>query len=481
MQPKTTNGVDSNLARDLLALAELAPDLKPQLDAAASAPQTAMATAPGALRVLDLDELAALPPPTWLIDGMVPRGGFAVLYGPSGAGKSFLALDWALSVAYGQAWQDRPTQAGAVVYIAGEGVGGLAQRVAAWRQYHDRASRAPFYIIRDTVNLLESTTPGAVLAALALRDDQAPALVIIDTLARTMVGGDENGTRDMGAFIANADQIRRATGATVLIVHHTGKDTSRGERGSSALRAAADTMIALDAEGTLISVTCDKQKDAPPFAQIGLERVKVGASCVLTAGTVITSQRVAISPTAYKVLAFIGNPILSGGAKSAEIATGTRIAEWAVYRVLKELDDAGLLDYDKPPGTRGRHFWPTQAGYELLAITSNTSKSLTASYCEQPSPVTQSLTSTSTSRRDASASKLVSDGASESVLPAKPKAQPGNTQPAAQLGSCLRCGCATWLPNPTGPGRLLECWDADGHCSRPASSRNGAHPEEVHS
>jgi hypothetical protein len=307
-----------------------------------------------------------------------------------------------------------------VVYVAGEGVGGLAQRVAVWRQYHELARlRAPFYIIPDTVNLLEPATPGVLLASLALRDDQAPALVIIDTLARTMVGGDENGTRDMGAFIANADQIRRATGATVLIVHHTGKDTSRGERGSSALRAAADTMIALDADNTLITVTCDKQKDAPPFAQIGLERVQVGESCVLTAGSVVTSRRVKISPNAYKVLTFIGNPILSGGAKSAEIATGTKIAEWAVYRLLTELDEAGLLDYDKPPGARGRRFWPTQAGYDLLAITSNTSKSVTASDCEQASPVTESLTSTSTSRRDASASKLVSDGASESVSPAK--------------------------------------------------------------
>jgi hypothetical protein len=112
-----------------------------------------------------------------------------------------------------------------------------------------------------------------------------PSLIVLDTLAQCLIGGDENNGEAIGRAIDHANHIRRETGAAVLFVHHTGKDVTKGARGHSSLFAAMDTVIAVskvDAEArlteTLIKVTCDKQKDAEAFDQtyFKLQSVDIG-------------------------------------------------------------------------------------------------------------------------------------------------------------------------------------------------------------
>ena len=80
--------------------------------------------APNRFTPLTLKEMADLPAPEWMIDGLVPQDGLVVLYGVPAAGKSFLALDWALSVATGVPWLGREVREGEVVYIYAEGARG---------------------------------------------------------------------------------------------------------------------------------------------------------------------------------------------------------------------------------------------------------------------------------------------------------------------------------------------------------------------
>src|SRR5438034_1345408 len=70
-------------------------------------------------------------------------------------------------------------------------------------------------------------------------------LVGVDTLARCFVGGEENSAKDMGLFVAGLDRLRAATGAAVLVVHHTGRESGR-ERGSTALSGAVDTLMVIE-------------------------------------------------------------------------------------------------------------------------------------------------------------------------------------------------------------------------------------------
>jgi hypothetical protein len=109
-----------------------------------------------------------------------------------------------------------------------------------------------------------------------------PGLIIIDTLARCSVGADENSAQAMGEIVHALDSLRTATGAAVLLVHHSRKD-GQTERGSVALRCAADVMmhLARKRNGDRLVLTCDKMKDAPEFSSMGFRLEQVGQSCVL--------------------------------------------------------------------------------------------------------------------------------------------------------------------------------------------------------
>jgi hypothetical protein len=148
-----------------------------------------------------------------------------------------------------------------VLYITGEGVGGLPQRVAAWLKHHDRAQVDGITWLTVAPNLLK---PDEVEHLCAIVADIQPLLVVIDTLARSMLGGDENTARDMGAAVAAAERIRDVCGCCVLIVHHVGKNVDAGMRGHSSLLGGVDTTVELTGDQHAIRVKVTAQKDAPP-------------------------------------------------------------------------------------------------------------------------------------------------------------------------------------------------------------------------
>jgi hypothetical protein len=291
-------------------------------------------------RLLSISDLAALPEPTWLLDGMLPAG-FAVLFGPSNAGKSFLALDWALCIASGVAWYGQDTQPGWVVYIAAEGVSGLYRRVQAWT--HARALDAPERIrfIPHAANLLQSADVDRVKNAI-LSLPESPALVVIDTMARSMVGGDENAAKDVGRYIAAVDELRHEydDGAS-LTVHHTGKDGD-DERGSSALRGASDAVLALKPDGAGVKLECIKQKDAAPFEPWRLHLAETLESCVLRSGT----SPGQLAPAERQILNEVSAAFGTNPASRTAIREAANIPKTTWHRSIKSLIDRGYLAAD---------------------------------------------------------------------------------------------------------------------------------------
>src|SRR5204863_5294247 len=132
-----------------------------------------------------------------------------------------------------------------VLYIAAEAGRGIENRVAAVKQQTTFPETMPFVALTAPIDLCtEEADTEKLIAAVQGVDLGVPVeLIVVDTLSRVMAGGNENQPDHMGAFVRNIDRLRAATGATILIVHHTGKDTSRGARGHSSLRAATDTEI----------------------------------------------------------------------------------------------------------------------------------------------------------------------------------------------------------------------------------------------
>jgi RecA-family ATPase len=235
--------------------------------------------------LLSITELLALADPEWLIEGILPQGSLAVLYGPPGAGKSFLALDWSMSVDQGRKWSGRQVRRGTATYICAEGTSGLKQRVRAWLAVvSPEAKGLLFYPKPLDIGSADDRQP--LIGELRERGAE-PSLIVIDTLNRCFGGLDENSTADMTQFVRGLDDLRsQFPEATILVVHHSGKDKARGERGSTVLRAAADTVVRLDKQGRTITLKCEKQKDGEEFEEVllTLETIPLGgdqSSCVL--------------------------------------------------------------------------------------------------------------------------------------------------------------------------------------------------------
>lgn len=242
------------------------------------------------LPILSVADLADLEPPNWLIDGMLVENGFSAFYAPSETFKSFIALDIALSISTGQDWRGKPTVAGPVVYMIGEGVAGWPGRVFTWLKHRGNGADAQFWTIPTSIALTEAGDAEALLAAVQSACER-PAMIIIDTLARNFGGGDENSTQDMNLFVTACDRIREATGAHVMLIHHTGKDAEKGGRGSSVLRAALDTEMQShrpNMDGHMVEFKITKQKDIEKGQPIHFEMVQVEAVHPRT-GEVISS------------------------------------------------------------------------------------------------------------------------------------------------------------------------------------------------
>jgi hypothetical protein len=205
-------------------------------------------------RLVRLDAIEPVLSCNYLIKGWLTANGLSMLYGPSNAGKTFVALDMAMHIAAGAPWRECKVSAGPVLYIAAEGGSGVLNRLAAFKREKPRMAGAPFILLPVGVDLHGDIDAKALAAILT---DYSPALVVVDTLARSMGEGDENTAKDTAQLVKNCDLIREATGAHVMLIHHTGKDEDKGARGSSAQRAAMDTEIMVSNQ----TIKCKKQRD----------------------------------------------------------------------------------------------------------------------------------------------------------------------------------------------------------------------------
>ncbi|WP_171858538.1 helicase RepA family protein [Citrobacter freundii] len=202
----------------------------------------------------------------YVLKHFIPAQSLCSIYGPSGSYKSFLAVSWACHIAAGMPWADKKVTPGAVLYVVGEGGVGVPRRIKAWEKVHGRQADNLWLVNRPVFPVRESEVSEVILAARQIEAECGipVRLVVIDTLARCFGGNDENDARDMGAFIEGCDVIKQKTGATVLVVHHSGKDEAKGARGSSSFRAALDAEfnVKREGEGKALILSCTKMKDA---------------------------------------------------------------------------------------------------------------------------------------------------------------------------------------------------------------------------
>jgi DNA-binding transcriptional ArsR family regulator len=290
--------------------------------------------------ILTTAGLAHIPPPAPLIDGLLYRDSLAMLYGPSGVGKTFVALTLALCVAADRGfWLGHEVTPGKVLYIAAEGVSGVSARVEAWHQYRKLEPGGDEMMwFPQALNLSEPRWVDALAEFVA---KERPTLIVFDTLARCTVGAEENSAKDMGNVIENLETIRRASGACVLVVHHTGKDASAKARGSSALRGAMTTEIELTGSSSAMLLKIAKQKDAAEASPHWLRLQMCYGSMVVVKST---SQDVrATDSTASAILEALKSLDLGNGITMTDLTKETGIARTTIQRHLKMLIEADLV------------------------------------------------------------------------------------------------------------------------------------------
>lgn len=210
--------------------------------------------------LLDTGDLDNIPAPEPIITGTLFVDSIARIYGESGSFKSFMTLDFAGCVGTGLPWHGRQVAQGLVIYLVAEGARGIRKRVRAWEQHHGRKMTGVKFLPRP----VQSDSPewNTLIAAC---ERLRPSLIIIDTQARVTVGVEENSATEMGRFIHRVEQLRAASGACVLLVHHSGYRGDHG-RGSTSVKGAMQTELSVTRKGkgvreTRVTLSTGKQKD----------------------------------------------------------------------------------------------------------------------------------------------------------------------------------------------------------------------------
>ena len=216
------------------------------------------------IRILTLREMENMDPPEWVVEGLLQTLSLAIFYGLPKSGKTFILLSLCLHIAAGVPWFGRKVKQGAVVYVVGEGAGGLQLRTRTMRQQYGFPDDIPFYVIPHALHFGDPKLPGELIAEIReIVGDQPIAMVVLDTVARMMLGADENSSQDMGRFVAASDTIKETLRTQVTGAHHAGKEIERGLRGSSALRGALDTCVRVErADNGPVTMTVVDQKDS---------------------------------------------------------------------------------------------------------------------------------------------------------------------------------------------------------------------------
>jgi len=242
--------------------------------------------------MLDRDALDLIPPPQPLIFDVLDKDSETWLVAPSGGFKSFVALDMAIHVGMGLPWRGQRTVQGLVVYIVAEGGKGIGMRVSAWEKVYGKRSSGVKYLTR-AIQVQDERKEWEHLIEACRR--LQPAMVVIDTQARVTAGLEENSAKEMGIFVRAVSALKEATGACVMVVHHTGKAGAVG-RGSSALYAAADTELRIqrpdkpeERQALTATIHASKQKDMQEESGIQIQMEKVDLGCDPVTGRALSS------------------------------------------------------------------------------------------------------------------------------------------------------------------------------------------------
>ncbi len=225
------------------------------------------------LPCIDLCDMHAHLIDSYVIKNFLPTKAEAWVLGMPGSGKTFFVTDMALHIANNLPWMGRRVRGGLVVYVGAENARSIERRVVAARDSNAAfKANAPLTLTPGPVNLKDPDSIEAIkrtVRAAEVRHGQKCVLVIIDTLSRA--GGGKEDTEDFGACLEGTGRIKNELDTSVLLVHHVGKDPSRGGRGWSGINGGVDLEVIVTEEGDAKVATVSKARDGQDGDRFGFQ------------------------------------------------------------------------------------------------------------------------------------------------------------------------------------------------------------------
>lgn len=228
-------------------------------------------------------------PPVEIVRGLLSEKDFSFIYGPPGTGKSFIAIHMGLSIAHGMPFLGHETIKRPVLYVAAEAGGSVRNRIYAWKSHFDKMDEpADFGLIAQAIDLRDPKGGVKELIESVNETGWKNGLLFVDTMNRSIGGADENDNQDVGHFMHHLGEITRHTSFGCCVVHHSGKDQSKGLRGHSSLFGNADTV--LEVNGNRIAARKQKDRELGAAIPFALKPIRLDTefgsitSCVIEGG-----------------------------------------------------------------------------------------------------------------------------------------------------------------------------------------------------
>lgn len=205
-------------------------------------------------------------PPKFLIQDWLAESEIGLLLGNSQAFKSFVMLHMAFCVATGKPFGNLKVDiSGPVVFVIGEGAKGFRKRVRALMMEHGNTNNIHLVQASPCLSQLED-----MRRLKATLDEIKPVLLVVDTFSSLSGVSDENSNSQVANVLKD---VRALTEAAIVVVHHYGKDDSRGGRGASAFLANVDFVWELVriANSLKTVLSSEKMKDGPTASELTFE------------------------------------------------------------------------------------------------------------------------------------------------------------------------------------------------------------------
>jgi hypothetical protein len=294
------------------------------------------------IHLVPFDQVQLRREPNYLVKGLIPRTGIALVWGPPKSGKTFWLFDLMTHVAGSEDYRGRKVSGGPVIYCCFEGIEGYGARIAAIKQQRQQAGvsfNPSLSLMSERLDLAEQYWE-LVEAVKGRLGQNKPAAIVLDTLNRSFNGSESNDS-DMAGYIRAADAIKNAFACAVIVVHHSGHDAAR-PRGHSSLTAAIDAQLSVKrSPDDNIVVEVEWMRDGPEGERVlsRLTPVHVGAD---SEGDAITSCIVVPSDD-LPAMATVAPSRLSAALEALDAAAGSDgSVELAIWR--EELCRRGLIN-----------------------------------------------------------------------------------------------------------------------------------------